>query len=68
MELVQLMEDVYTSSSNLQHPLRSRENPRSSPGWLDVFEILGQQPGGPRTPWKVAGAGFNPIFQEFSIA
>ena len=61
MEMIQLMEDVYFEL-NLQH--RSvRENPIFA-GWLDVFEIWANSPA-MLAAWKVAGSGFNPIFQEY---
>ena len=61
MELLQLMEDVYFEL-NLEHR-SDRENPVFA-GWLDVFEIWANSPA-VLDAWKVAGAGFNPIFQEF---
>jgi hypothetical protein len=61
MELLQLMEDVYFEL-NLEHR-GDRENPVYA-GWLDVFEVWGNSPA-VLDAWKVAGPGFNPIFQEY---
>jgi hypothetical protein len=61
MEMIQLMEDVYFEL-NFEHRA-SLDNPIYA-GWIDVFEIWANSPA-MLAAWKVAGPGFNPIFQEF---
>jgi hypothetical protein len=61
MELVQFMEDVYFEL-NFEHK-GDRDNPVYA-GWDQVFRTWanGQAI---RDAWKVAGSGFNPLFQEY---
>jgi hypothetical protein len=61
MELIQFMEDVYFEL-NFQHR-GDRENPVYA-GWDRVFRTwANSQAIG--DAWKVAGSGFNPVFQEY---
>ena len=59
--MIQLMENVYFEL-NLQHR-GDRENPVYA-GWIEVFRVWANSRA-VRDAWKVAGSGFNPIFQEF---
>jgi hypothetical protein len=61
MELIQLMEDVYFEL-NFQHR-GDRENPVYA-GWDQVFRTWANSQA-IRDAWKVAGGGFNPLFQEY---
>ena len=61
MELIQFMEDVYFEL-NFQHR-GDRENPVYA-GWDRVFRTwANSQAIG--DAWKVAGSGFNPVFQGY---
>jgi hypothetical protein len=61
MELIQFMEDVFFEL-NFQHR-GDRENPVFS-GWEQVFHTWANS-SAIQDAWKVAGSGFNPLFQEY---
>jgi hypothetical protein len=61
MELVQFMEDVYFEL-NFEHK-GDRDNPVYT-GWDQVFRTWANSQA-IRDAWKVAGSGFNPLFQEY---
>jgi hypothetical protein len=64
IELIQFMEDVYFEL-NFQHRA-DRENPAHD-GWHRVFRTWAQSQA-IRDAWKIAGSGFNPLFQEYFVA
>lgn len=61
MELIQFMEDVFFEL-NFQHR-GDRENPAYS-GWEQVFRTWAAS-SAIQDAWKVAGKGYNPLFQEY---